>query len=121
MAAMLDGFIAPPTFVMKPVEVSPFGLRLVGATAADEANARAWRDGLSQAFGFRSPEHDDYRFHTTQAYIHTWLPEAALPSYRVAMADLTAEFIARVPVMELAPPAFCTFADMNAFPKIRRL
>jgi hypothetical protein len=121
MAAMLDGFASPPAFAIKPVAVTPFGLRLTAATDADEVNARAWRDALSDAFGFRTPGHDDYRFHTTLAYVHTWLPAAALPGYREAMERLTAAFVARVPAMDLAPVGFCTFADMNAFPQVRRL
>ena len=121
MAAMLDGFMAPPAFFVKPVEVRPFGLGLAGASAADETNLRAWRDALSKAFGFRTAKHDEYQFHTTLAYIHSWLPETALPNYQAAMAELTAEFISRVPIMELAPAAFCRFADMNAFPPVRQL
>lgn len=121
MIERLDGWQAPPPFAMRITAVTPFGLRLTGATEQDEANARAWRDALSRAFGLRSPRHDSYGFHTTLAYVMTPLPPADLPALRVAMDDLTARMQAAVPVMHLGRPAFCRFADMNAFPQIHPL
>ncbi len=120
MAARLDGFVPPPAFKVKLLEVTPHGLSLTGATPEDEATLRAWREALAAAFGYRSPEHDAYGFHTTLAYQIEWPPVAALPLYVEAMARLTADFAARVPVLDLDPPAFCTFADMNGFPPVRR-
>lgn len=118
MAARLAGFTAPPAFAMRVAEVTPFGLSLTGATEADTANARAWRDALATALDLRTPDHDAYGFHTTLAYALEWPPVEALPALRAALQDLTAAFIARVPVLHLARPAFCTFADMNAFPPL---
>ena len=54
------------------------------------------------------------------AYQKRWPPAEALGHYERALAQLTADFAARVPVMDLDPPAFCRFADMNAFPAVRR-
>jgi hypothetical protein len=121
MADKLDSFAPPPAFRMKLAEVTPHGLTLTGATPQDEATVRAWRDGLSVALGFRSPDHDAYRFHTTMAYHKHWPPVEALGHYGRALAGLTADFAARVPLIELDPPAFCRFADMNGFPAVRRL
>lgn len=121
MAARLDGFVAPPRFAMQVEEAHPLGLSLVGATPEDEAAARAWRDALSAALGLRTPDHETYGFHTTMAYQIEWPPVEALPLYVDAMARLTADFAARVPVMELDPPKFCRFSDMNAFPPVRVL
>jgi hypothetical protein len=115
MAALLQGLELLPDFAIRPVEVTPFGLVLTGATAVHEATARAWRDGLSQVLRLRTPGHGSYMFHTTLAYVRSWLPAAAVPDYEAAMRRLTDEFLARVPVMDLARPAFCRFADMNAF------
>ncbi len=120
MAAKLDGFAPLPAFRMKLLEVTPHGLSLTGATPEDEATVRAWRDALAKALGYRSPEHDTYGFHTTLAYQIEWPPVEALPLYIAAMAQLTADFAARVRVLDLDAPAFCTFADMNGFPPVRR-
>ncbi len=120
-AAMMDrlaGWQVPPAFEMRITAVTPFGLRLTGATPADEAAARAWRDGLSWTLRLRRPQHDRYEFHTTLAYAKAPLEAAALPALRRAMADLTAQMQASVPVLHLARPAFCRFADMNAFPAV---
>jgi hypothetical protein len=118
MAAMLQNLPPLPGFTARPVEVTPFGLQLTGTTAADDATLRLWREVLATAFGYRSPGHDGYRFHTTVAYVHSWLPREALPDYKAAMARLTDGFLQRVPEMDLARPAFCRFADMNAFPPV---
>lgn len=117
----LSGFVGPGDFVMRPLAVTPFGLRLEGATKIDTQTARVWRNALIGPFDYRSPQHNGYQFHTTIAYIKDWLPDDALPVYRDAMEALTADFVAAVPVMELGPPAFCTFNDMNAFPSVRIL
>lgn len=121
MVERLRGWRAPPAFAMRITGVTPFGLRLTGNTAEDERHARAWRDRLSEAFGYRTPTHDSYGFHTTLAYCKAGLPREALPSLRARMADLTARLQAEVPVMHLARPAFCTFADMNAFRPVHPL
>lgn len=120
MAAKLEAFVPPPAFRMKLLEVTPHGLSLTGATPEDEARVRDWREALAAAFGYRSPEHDAYGFHTTLAYQIEWPPVEALPLYVEALAQLTADFAARVPVLDLDPPAFCRFADMNGFPPVRR-
>lgn len=112
---------APPPFQMRVTAVTPFGLRLTGATPTDEATARAWRDGLSQALRLRRPQHDRYEFHTTLAYAKAPLDVGALPALRRAMADLTEQMQVAVPVLHLARPAFCRFADMNAFPAVLAL
>ncbi len=121
MIDRLTGWQAPARFSMRITEVTPFGLRLTGATDEDEVNARAWRDSLSRALGLRTPRHDSYGFHTTLAYVMTPLPADALPGLRAAMDDLTARMQAAVPVLDLDRPAFCRFSDMNAFPPVRSL
>jgi hypothetical protein len=120
MSAKLAGFSPPLPFQMRLVEVTPLGLHLTGATEKDEVNVRAWRDALAQALGFRTPAHETYGFHTTMAYQKRWPPAKALGLYEQALAQLGADFAARVPVLDLDPPAFCRFADMNAFPPVRR-
>lgn len=121
MTRMLADLPPLPDFAMRPVAVTPFGVTLAGATGADEAAVRVWRNCLAEAFGYRTARHERYAFHTTLAYVHTWLPAEALPAYADAMTRLTTGFAAHVPRMDLARPAFCRFADMNAFPPVDRL
>jgi hypothetical protein len=121
MEEMLRDLPPLPDFAMRPVMVTPFGVNLTGATDADEAAVRHWRDRLSDALGYRTPAHESYRFHTTLAYAHTWLPQNAMPAYEAALDRMTRELQAKVPTLDLARPAFCRFYDMNAFPPIRTL
>lgn len=121
LAARLVDFEGPGPFDMRIAEVTPFGLTLTGATDGDEKTARAWRENLTEPFSYRSPSHDAYTFHVTMAYIIDWIPDEMIPGYRQALAELTEEFRERVPVVELGPPAFCTFRDMNGFPPVRIL
>jgi hypothetical protein len=121
MIDRLAGWQAPPDFAMRITAVTPFGLRLTGATPADETVARDWRDRLSATFGLHRPGHETYGFHITLAYAVTPLPAGALPDLRRAMDDLTRQMQAAVPVLDLARPAFCRFADMNAFPPVHPL
>ncbi|MFN3971705.1 MAG: DUF1868 domain-containing protein [Gemmobacter sp.] len=121
LAARLDGFAPPPPFRMRVTEVTPFGLSLTGATDGDEATARAWREALSAALGIRHPRHDTYGFHLTMAYVRAWVPREILPALTAAMARHTDTLRARLPHLDLARPAFCRFADMNAFPPVRPL
>jgi hypothetical protein len=118
MAEMLRQLPLLPSFAIHPVEVTPFGLILTGETEADEAALRHWRDRLSDALGYRTPTHDSYRFHTTLAYAHTWLPRDALAAYKTAMDRLSRDLKHGLPTLDLARPAFCRFHDMNAFPPI---
>jgi hypothetical protein len=121
MTTMLRELALLPDFAIRPVEVTPFGVTLAGATAEDEAMARVWRDWLSLVLRLRTPDHNNYSFHTTLAYVRSWLPATALPQYVAAMRRLTAGFLARVKVMDLARPTFCRFADMNAFSPVANL
>jgi len=121
LAGRLEGFEGPGPFDMRIAEVTPFGLTLTGATDDDEKTARAWRDSLTEPFAWRSPGHDAYTFHVTLAYIVDWIPDEMIPGYKQALTELTAEIQDRIPVVELGPPALCTFADMNGFPPVMHL
>lgn len=117
----LEGFPALPPLKMAIREATPFGLSLEGATLQDEANARLWRDRLSDALGLRTPNHDSYGFHLTMAYAVDWLSLEALPKWKEELEDFTQILKQRIEVLDLARPALCTFADMNAFPPVRPL
>lgn len=117
----LQGFQGPGEFHMRVAEVTPFGLTLEGATVDDEQCARDWRDALIEPFAYRSPNHDSYRFHITMAYIVDWLDDDDIEVFGALLTNLTAHLQSRLPVVELGPPKFCTFEDMNAFPPVLSL
>jgi hypothetical protein len=121
MIARLDGFAPPPPFRMAVAAATPSGVTLRGLTEADETAARQWRDRLSNTLRLRAPAHDDYAFHTTLSYVKRALPMSALPVWRATMAEWTARLQKEIPQMDLAPPAFCSFKDMCAFPPVRML
>ncbi|WP_298841688.1 DUF1868 domain-containing protein [uncultured Roseobacter sp.] len=114
----LTGFTPPPAFQVSLTALRPGGLNLDGATQADRKAMRAWRDALTGPFGFRHSNHDTYRFHMTFAYILDWLPDDLVPAWEEALQTIQDDLIRAAPVIPLVPPAFCSFADMNAFPEI---
>jgi hypothetical protein len=114
----LQGFKSPGPFDMKITKVTPNGLHLEGATPADEAIARQWRDALSAVFGHRKPSHDTYGFHVTMAYFAEWLPVEAAPAYVTLLNHLTEMAQSQLPTLELNPPAFCTFENMEHFEEL---
>jgi hypothetical protein len=111
----LADFPPAPPFRMRIKEVTPLGVTVVGATVEDEAAIRSFRDALVVPFGFRHPDHDDYTFHITLAYLKAWLPTGAESTYLPALAELTRVFAAEVDLIELGLPAFCEFDDMTEF------
>ena len=117
----LEGFAPAEPFAVRLVEVTPLGLVVAGATPGDEQRLRALRDRLADAFGYRHPDHADYTFHITLAYVKQWLPAGAEAIYLPALEAIGRDFAAEVAVLDLAPPAFCSFRDMNLFTPMRVL
>lgn len=77
-----------------------------------------WRDALADLLGYRHPDHETYVFHITFAYVIERLADEALPRWQAMLDDVAAELRAEVPVLELQPPAFCAFDDMNHFEEL---
>ena len=100
---------------MAPRALAPTGLIVAGAAPEDDRTLRAWRDDLTARFGYRHPDHDDYVFHITLAYLVDWLPEAAVEPYEIALQACFEHIVAEAPVIELDDMAFCSFVDMNHF------
>ncbi|OAA61294.1 RNA ligase/cyclic nucleotide phosphodiesterase [Niveomyces insectorum RCEF 264] len=95
-----------------------FGLRLEGATAAEEARMRRLRDRIADAFGFRAPNHTTYRFHATIAYLRQFLDPGEggdVAEWNKLFAELEPKIQMEV---ELGPVEFCTFEDMYAFSRL---
>lgn len=111
----LADFPPAPPFRMRVKEVTPLGVTVVGATAEDEAAIRSFRDALTEPFAYRHPDHDDYTFHITLAYLKAWLPAGAESIHLPALAELTRAFAGEIDVVELGLPAFCEFTDMTEF------
>lgn len=118
MQARLAYFSAPAPFRVKIIGLRPLGLTVEGVTAEDRRIMAAWRDAFADSLGYRHPDHDDYEFHITLSYFIRGLSDAALPIWQAALSEGLAEIAARAPILELRPPAFCAFADMNHFEEL---
>ena len=114
----LAGFEAPGPFAVEVTDATPAGLALDGVTPEDRATLKLWRDRLANIFGYRHPDHDDYIFHITFAYPLTRFGDEAILRWQDMLADLVREIRERAPLIELNPPAFCSFADMNHFEEL---
>jgi len=110
-----------PLFRMKLASVTPLGLVLTGAAPEDERTVRALRDVLMAPFGYRHPDHDDYTFHITIAYVKGWLPADATTTYLPALDEIGRAFADKVEIVDLGAPAFCEFPDMTEFRPLKFL
>jgi hypothetical protein len=117
----LQGFEGAGSFRIKVTDVTPVGLTVKGATPEDDRIIKAWRDALSVQFGYRHPDHDAYVFHITFAYVIDWLSDDRLPAWQGLFDDCLALLDREAPVIEIHPPAFCRFKDMNHFEELLRL
>jgi hypothetical protein len=114
----LKSFAPLPPFRARITEVTPLGLTIEGDSADDRRCLRQWRDAFAGIFGYRHPDHDDYVFHITFAYIIDWLDDAVLPRWQEMLAQQLAYLREQAPVVDLDPPAFCSFEDMNHFEEL---
>ncbi|MDX8522939.1 DUF1868 domain-containing protein [Mesorhizobium sp. MSK_1335] len=114
----LQGFEEHGPFKVKTVEVLPTGLTVAGATEEDRRILKAWRDALSAPFGYRHPDHDTYVFHITFAYQVRRLADARAAAWRELFDDCLSFLEREAPVIELRPPAFCSFKDMKHFEEL---
>ncbi|PDS79521.1 DUF1868 domain-containing protein [Rhizobium sp. L43] len=115
MAARLEGFRMFEPFKVAVVEARPSGLLVDGATENDRRVMRAWRNAFADLLGYRQPNHEDYKFHMTFAYVIERLEDEALPRWQAMLDDVAEDIRRKAPVFELTPPAFCVFEDMNHF------
>ncbi|OCO99676.1 MULTISPECIES: DUF1868 domain-containing protein [unclassified Ensifer] len=114
----LKDFAPLEPFRARVTAITPTGLALEGDSAADRSCLKAWRDAFADVFGYRHPDHDHYEFHITFAYVIDWLADAALPRWQEMLDEQLAFLRERAPVIELDPPAFCAFKDMNHFEEL---
>lgn len=121
MRERLKAFSMRDPFKVAVIKARPSGLLVDGATEADRKTMREWRNVLADLFGYRHPDHDTYAFHITFTYVIERLADEALPRWQAMLDEVAAELRAEVPVLELRPPAFCSFDDMNHFEELRVL
>ena len=115
MAARLEGFSMFDPFKVAIVDARPSGLLVDGATENDRRVMRAWRNALADLLGYRQPSHEEYKFHMTFAYAIERLEDEALPRWQAMLDEVADDIRRKAPVLELTPPAFCVFEDMNHF------
>jgi hypothetical protein len=114
----LKGFEGLGPFNIKVLEVVPTGLTVAGATDEDRRIMSAWRDALSEPFGYRHPDHDSYIFHITFAYQIKRLADDRAAEWQDFFDHSLALFEREARVIEIKPPAFCSFNDMNHFDEL---
>lgn len=114
----LDGFEPGPAFAVEVTEVLPLGLIVKGHSEADRQALQLWRDRLADRFGYRHPDHDSYEFHITFAYPIRWIADNRIDPWADRLDALTAELRARVPVLDLRAPAFCSFETLDWFEEL---
>lgn len=115
MAARLEGFSMFDPFKVAIVDARPSGLLVDGATENDRRVMRAWRNALADLLGYRQPSHEEYKFHMSFAYAIERLEDEALPRWQAMLDEVADDIRRKAPVLELTPPAFCVFEDMNHF------
>lgn len=111
-------FSPPQPFRVKASGMRAPGLFLEGATRQDEATMRAWRDALTEPFGYRRTTHESYRFHMTFAYVRRWIPNDLRQHWETELHAILSELVEAAPIIPLTPPAFCRFADMTWFEEL---
>ncbi|RCW86419.1 DUF1868 domain-containing protein [Phyllobacterium bourgognense] len=106
------------SFKIKVIDVTPVSLTVTGATYEDETVIKKWRDALAVPFGYRHPDHDNYFFHITFAYPVDWLADERLPVWQKLLDECLLYLERTAPIIEIRPPAFCSFNDMNHFEEL---
>ena len=118
MGDRLQGFAMADPFKVEVTEALPSGLLVDGATEHDRKVMREWRNGLADLLGYRHPDHDDYPFHITFSYVIDRLDDEALPRWQAMLETVANDIRRKKPILELGPPAFCSFEDMNHFQEL---
>ncbi|MDE1993979.1 MAG: DUF1868 domain-containing protein [Rhizobiaceae bacterium] len=118
MAERLSHFKKRDPFKVAVTSARPAGLLVDGATEEDRKIMRDWRNALADLLGYRHPDHDTYPFHITFCYVIERLEDTALRRWQAMLDDVAAELRRDMPVLELNPPVFCSFDDMNHFEEL---
>lgn len=90
-------------------------IRLLPLDEQENRKLRRLRDRLSARLRVRAPDHDEYGFHITLAYLVDWMTPEQRREYIAVQSDCFNMLQKRVPMIELGAPEFCVFYDMFAF------
>jgi hypothetical protein len=90
-------------------------LRMLPVDDAENAKLRSIRNQLSEVYGFRLKDHDQYGFHITMSYQIAPFTNQEQAAYRSLLKLHIQRIIDAAPVLELGNPEFCTFPDMSRF------
>ncbi|KAL5089871.1 hypothetical protein Trisim1_004987 [Trichoderma cf. simile WF8] len=94
------------------------GLEIEGANPEEEKRLRRLRDRVSDALGFRAPNHETYGFHITMAYLMRHIDG----ENRDALNEVFAQHLPALQrEFDLGPLEFCTFENMYAFHRLFHL
>jgi hypothetical protein len=121
LAARLEGLPTAEPFEVCVIGARPSGLLVGGRTLQDRKIMQSWRDALARLFGYRHPDHDAYPFHITFSYVIDRLADEALPRWQTMLTHVAEELQRHQHALELTPPAFCIFEDMNHFHELLTL
>lgn len=114
----LVGFEPCVAFDVEVTRATPNGLILSGVTGEDRMALKEWRNRLADLLGYRHPDHETYEFHITFAYLMERFDDQEILRWQPFLEDIVHEIADQVPVIELNPPAFCVFDDMNHFEEL---
>ena len=96
-----------------------YGIALEPCTGEDVARLKAYRDSLSNLFGMRFPNHDDYRFHISICY-GVFPPDQAQEEALDRFEKEANAFIAAQGIeFDVVEPSMTYFRNMFAFEKER--
>ena len=90
-------------------------LRMIPADNDENGKLRSIRNELSEVYGFRLKNHDQYGFHITMSYQLKPFTNEEHEAYRNLLKVHTLRIAEAAPVLELGNPKYCTFPDMFRF------
>lgn len=79
---------------------------------------RGLRDTLRDATGLQRPDHDEYEFHVSLAYLTRWFEEDEAAAYIDALDAIVDRHRAALDEIVLGPVEVCEFETMHAFCKV---
>ena len=90
-------------------------IRLLPLDEQENRKLRRLRDRLSAQLRLRAPDHEQYGFHISLAYLVDWMTPEQQREYIAVQSECFSMLQKRVPLIELGAPEFCVFYDMFAF------
>ncbi len=102
-------------FEMAVDYVAADSIKLTPATEKCSEELILLRDSISKKTGIRFPNHDDYQFHMTFAYLLKELNENTMTDVRRFISTQTTMLKKQLPVFTIRKPCFRVYTTMEAF------